>query len=183
MERTLQLDAKRLTPEGRQQRTSGRLIVNAALRTARQADQPLGVLGEVGDCQHRREQTPPARRFARVRVRPREEPAEVAPAEPIANQQGDVPRPARRLIGITQRHSLALRACRRRIGQVHLRPMDRAQAERRRGLGELHRSRDGVVVGQRQRLVPALQRGYDQLLGQRGAVQEREGRMAVELDV
>ena len=39
------------------------------------------------------------------------------------------------------------------------------------------------MVGERQGAVAAFERGRHELLGQRGPVQEREGRMAVELDV
>jgi hypothetical protein len=39
------------------------------------------------------------------------------------------------------------------------------------------------VVGQRKRLVPSLDRGRHELFGQRGAVEEREGGVAVKLGV
>ena len=52
-----------------------------------------------------------------------------------------------------------------------------------RRLRELHRAVDAVVVGQRERLVALLRRRRRQLVGQRGAVEEREGGVGVELDV
>ena len=61
--------------------------------------------------------------------------------------------------------------------------MGRRPTQVARGLRELHRARDRVVVGEGQRGVPALQGGGHQLVGQRGAVQEGEGGVAVELDV
>ncbi len=65
----------------------------------------------------------------------------------------------------------------------HLGAGDRAQAERFRGLGELERAVDAVVVGQRERVVAELDGACGELLGQRGAVQERVGRVRVQLDV
>src|SRR6185312_14483018 len=49
--------------------------------------------------------------------------------------------------------------------------------------GELHRARDRVVIGQRQRVVTQSQRGGHELVGQRSPIQERERRMAVQLRV
>src|SRR5204863_9811416 len=69
------------------------------------------------------------------------------------------------------------------IPQVHLCPVDRPQTQSTRGDRELHRPRDGVVVGQRERPIAELLRGWNELVGQRRAIEEREGRMAVELDV
>ena len=53
----------------------------------------------------------------------------------------------------------------------------------RAACGELHRAVDGVVIGQRERVVAELERRRGQLLGQRDAVQEGVGGVAVELDV
>jgi hypothetical protein len=69
------------------------------------------------------------------------------------------------------------------VGERDLRPVDRAQAERLGGLRELHRSADRVVIGERERRVVPFERGRHQFLRLRGAVQEGEGRVAVELDV
>ena len=51
------------------------------------------------------------------------------------------------------------------------------------GLRELHRAAQPVVVGQRERAVAELGRGGGQLVGQRGAVEEGEGGVGVELGV
>ena len=48
-------------------------------------------------------------------------------------------------------------------------------------MGKLHRAVDTVVVGQRERAVAELERGGGELLGQRGAVEERVGGVAVQL--
>ena len=82
-----------------------------------------------------------------------EDPAQVLPPFRLLDQQRDVAA----------------------VGEVHLRPVDRPQAERAGGLSELHRAGDGVVVGQRHRLVAELRSRGRQLVRQRGAVQEREG--------
>ncbi len=67
--------------------------------------------------------------------------------------------------------------------QVDLGAVDRPHPVLGRGLGQLHRAGDRVVVGQRQRRVPQLACPLGQLLGQRDAVQEGVGRMAVQLGV
>ena len=69
-------------------------------------------------------------------------------------------------------------ACERDLGAG-----DRAQAEVLRGLGELERAVDAVVVGQRERVVAELGGPGGELLGQRGAVEERVRRVRVQLDV
>ena len=99
--------------------------------------------------------------IARVRVRAREQTAEVRPSAAVADEQGDVAP----------------------VGQRDLGPVDRPQADRLGRLGELHRSGDRVMVGQRKGGVPPLERGGDKLLGLRRAVEEREGRVAMELDI
>ena len=71
-----------------------------------------------------------------------------------------------------------------RLGREgHLGAGDRPHAERLRRVGELERAVDAVVVGQRERRVAELGRPHGKLLGQRGAVEERVRRVAVELDV
>ena len=67
--------------------------------------------------------------------------------------------------------------------EVELGAVERAQAERPGALGELHRAGDRVVVGQRERLVALLERADHELLWQRGAVEERVGRVGVQLRV
>ena len=64
-----------------------------------------------------------------------------------------------------------------------LRAGDRADAERLRRVRELERAVDAVVVGERERLVAELGGPRGELLGLRGAVEERIRRVAVELDV
>ena len=69
------------------------------------------------------------------------------------------------------------------VVEVDLGAVDRPQPERRGGLRELHRARDASCG----RSAPAprgpARRAPRQLVGQRGAVEERVGRVAVQLDV
>ena len=65
----------------------------------------------------------------------------------------------------------------------HLGAGDRPHAERLRRVRELERAVDAVVVGERECLVAELRRPRRELLGLRGAVQERVRRVAVQLDV
>ena len=178
---------KRVATEGAQQPAHGRLVADALARAAAEADQSLGMGLDVLEADARivHHARHPRRRAARAprALAPRhrligavharvgmgvgEQPAEVGPPAGVAHEQGEVARVVGRL-----------------VGDRHLRAVDRAQAPQvARGLRELHRARDRVVVGERQRGVPALQRGGHQLVGQRGAVQEGEGGVAVELDV
>ena len=69
------------------------------------------------------------------------------------------------------------------VGQIDLGPMDRAQAQSAGTDRELHRTRDGVVVGQGEGRISKRERGSDQFVRQRRAIQERERGVAVELDV
>ena len=96
-----------------------------------------------------------------VGVRGGEEPAEVGIAARRLDEERDV----------------------RAVGERHLGAGDGAQAERLRRVGELERAVDAVVVGERERLVAELDRPRRQLLRLRGAVEERVGGVAVELDV
>src|SRR3954471_410391 len=98
---------------------------------------------------------------AGVRVRPREQPAEVGTARRSADEQVDVTT----------------------VGQRDLRAVDGAQTRRLRRLRELHRAGDRVVVGQRQGGMAALGGGEHELFGLRRPVQEGEGRVAMELHV
>ena len=185
LERPLELDPQAVAPEGPQQPPQRRLVVHPAQGAAAQAHQALGVLLERRQRQLGRDVDPPhprpdqrlpapvagppgrtvldrlVDRPARVRVRAGEQVAEVAPAALVLDQQRQVPA----------------------VLEIHLRPVDRPQPERRGGLHELHRARDAVVVGERHRLVAELGRGGGQLVGERGAVQEGEGRVGVKLDV
>ena len=65
----------------------------------------------------------------------------------------------------------------------HLGAGDRPHSEILRGMGELERAVDPVVVGERERGVAELGRAGGELFRQRGAVEERVRRVAVELDV
>ncbi len=71
----------------------------------------------------------------------------------------------------------------RTVGERHLRARDRPYAELLRGERELERAAEPVVVGEGERLVAELGRADRELLRQRGAVEEREGRVGVQLDV
>ena len=55
----------------------------------------------------------------------------------------------------------------------HLGAGDRPHADELRRVGELERAVDAVVVGERERLVAELGRAQRELLGVRGAVEER----------
>src|SRR6478609_11202490 len=94
-------------------------------------------------------------------MRPGQYVAEIGPAARVLHEQGQMAS----------------------VRQVHLCSMDRPQPKSARGDCELHRPRDGVVVGQRERLMAELQRGRSELVRKRRAVEEREGRMAMELDI
>ena len=110
---------------------------------------------------------PPVGR-ARVRVRPREQPAQVRPAGRVADEQRDVPR--RRRLGSPRRSAVGERPagrCHGCVDHVDLRPVDRLQPHRLGGLRELHRPVDAVVVGERERLVAELRRRPRQLGRQR----------------
>ena len=54
-----------------------------------------------------------------------------------------------------------------------LRTGDRPDAERLGRVGELERAADGVVVGERERLVAEVGGARGELVGQRSAVEER----------
>ena len=69
------------------------------------------------------------------------------------------------------------------VYDANLRAVDRLQPGRLRGLRELHRAAEIVVVGQRQRAVALSYRGVNELIGARGAVKEGKGRMTVEFCV
>ena len=157
LERALELHAQPVAPEGGQQPPHRRLVAHALPRAAAQAHEPGGVLLDRLQRHRRRRLVP----LPRVRVRAREDPAEVAPALRVLHQQRQVAA----------------------VVEVDLRAVDGAQPERPGRLGELHRARDGVVVRERHRPVAQLGRGARQLVGQRGAVQEREGGVGVELGV
>jgi hypothetical protein len=80
-----------------------------------------------------------------------DQPAEVGVALRRLDEQGDVGAP----------------------GEGDLGTGDRAKVERLRRMRELERSADTVVVGERERLVTEIGGPRGELLGQRGAVEER----------
>jgi hypothetical protein len=69
------------------------------------------------------------------------------------------------------------------IVQRDLRAGDRADPERGERLRHLHRAVETVVVGQRKGFMALLGGDVRELHRMRSAIEEREGRMAVELDV
>ena len=71
----------------------------------------------------------------------------------------------------------------RAVVERQLGARDRPDPERLQRLRHLHGAVQPVVVGQRERAVALLGRGRRQLHRMRGAVEERVGRVAVELDV
>ena len=157
LERPLQLDAQVLAPEGGQQPPQRRLVVHALARAPAQADEPGGVLLERLQRHGRRRLAV----IARVGVRAGEDATEAAPA----------------LLRVDQQREVAA------VVEVDLRPVDRLQPEPLGGLCELHRAAQPVVVGQREGAVAQLGRRAGQLLGQRGAVEEGEGGVGVQLGV
>ena len=84
---TLQLDPQPLRAERVEQPSRGRLVVYAALGAAGQADEALGVLQHGLQGDRRLTALAP---FARVGMRAGEDPAEVAPAPCVANEQRQV---------------------------------------------------------------------------------------------
>ena len=63
----------------------------------------------------------------------------------------------------------------RAVGERDLGAGDRAEPDRLGGMRELERPVDAVVVGERERLVAELGGARGELLGLRGAVEERVG--------
>ena len=94
-----------------------------------------------------------------------DDPAQVAPAPLVADQQRQVPRT--RAVGV----------------HVDLGSVDRPDSALGRALRQLHRAGERVVVGQRERLMAQLARAHRKLLRQGYAIQERVGRVAVQLHV
>ena len=160
--RALQLDEEALPAERvRKPRCRVRVAyAEAVARAAGEADEPLVQLLEQARVEARWEQLAAVVR-ARARVRVREEPAEVRVALRGLDEQRHVGAPFERDLGAG----------------------DRANAEVLRGVRELERAVDPVVVGQRERLVAELGRPGRQLLGQGCPVEERVGAVGMKLDV
>ena len=159
-ERALQLDAKGVAAEGAQQAPHRRLVADAAARAAAEADEAGMVRLDVVE-RHGRLRAIALGPLARVGMRARQQVAEAAPAGRVADEQREMTP----------------------VGERDLRPVDRPQAERLGRLRELHRARQRVVVGERERRVAAVDGGRHELLGLRGAVEERVGGVAVQLGV
>ena len=141
---TLQLDVERAGKRAREPRRRVRVDDAEPLpRTAGQRNEPLGMLGEDVDARPGRQQLalPAGQPGARVRVG--EDAAEVRVAHLRLAEQRDM--------GVADRD---------------LGAGDRADAEVLRGVCELERAVDAVVVGERQRLVAELGRARRELLRQ-----------------
>ena len=168
VERALELDVEALRAEGVEQPAGERLVVSMRARrrhgggavehrargAAAQADETLGVVDQPLHVQVRLAEVAATAALAGVGVGEREDPAEVAPAAPVAHEQREVPG-----------GPLAAE-------DVHLGALDRPHPVLGSGLGQLHRAADGVVIGQRERGVAELPRTLGELVGQGGPVQE-----------
>ncbi len=136
----------------------------AATRATGKADEPLVQLGDELERHRRlegRDISRPSGVRARSRVRGGEQAAEIPVPAPRLHEQRDV----------------------RTSVERDLRAGNRPHAERLCRVRELERAVDAVVVGQRERLVPELRCPRRKLLRLRRTVEERVGRMAVQLDV
>ena len=169
-EGALQLDAQALGPERLAQPPQRRLVVDAGSAQPLRQTRPSAcsstvAAGRRADAVGGRHagRGRVARGFvARVRVRAGEDAGKVATTAASSTEQRQVAA----------------------VVEVELGAVDRPQA-RAPGApdGELHRARDRVVVGQRERLIAQRERRGHELVGQRGPVEERERRMAVQLHV
>ncbi len=143
--RPLELDEEALAPE-RPRDARGRVRVDdgePVPRAAGEADEPVVQLLE----QVQRERWVERRILRlrpRVRVRRCEQPAEVRVAACVLNEERDVRAALERDLGAG----------------------DRTNAERLRGVRELERAVDPVVIGEGERLVPELGSAQRELLGQ-----------------
>ena len=154
LERSLELDVEALAAERLREAGGGVRVADGepVARAAGEADEALVQLLEQGLVE-RRLQGRLALLGPGVGVRSGQEPAEVRVAALALDEQRDV----------------------RAVGERDLGPRDRPDAERLRRVRELERAVDAVVVGERERLVAELRRPNRELLGQRGAVEERIG--------
>ena len=85
-------------------------------------------------------------------------------------------------VGVTAR-SLGEEREVRTVLERHLGPGDRLHAESLGSVREFERAIDAVVVGQSEGRIAELGGADEQLLGQRGAVEERVGTVAMKLDI
>src|SRR3954447_3285006 len=183
LERTLQLDEEALATERRGEPGGSVRIVQGEPVTgaAREADEPLGMLLEEALVDGWRERLPVLSTGpAGSRMGLGQDPAEVR----VSPARLDEQRHVEALKARARALALALvRLCRGLAGERQLGSRNGAYAEVLCGVGELERAVDAVVVGEGERRIPELGGAGGQLLGQRGAVEERVRRVAVELDV
>ena len=102
----------------------------------------------------------------------RNQPAEVRIAPGRLDEQGDMGAVSRSGAGKAGT-SAPVRLRRAYAGEGDLGTRDRPDAECLGRMGELERAADGVVVGERERLVAEVGGARGELVGQRGAVEER----------
>jgi len=140
-------------------------------RAPRQARESLVVRGQ-GVQRQQGITRPPIGRIARVRMGHGDEPAEVAVPPRIDGEEGQVPFLGA-LVTVTDRGGRH-----RELGSRY-----RTHSRCCRGVGELQRSAQAVVVGERQRGVAEIGRAVGHLRGQRRAVEEAERRVGVQLHV
>ena len=186
---TLQLDPEAVAAEGVEQaagqrRRPGRIAARPGPRhragagAAGEADEPLGARLDLLQ-RHRRLPGSAPGVVARMRVRLAQQPAEVAVADCVLDQQ-------RQMKGTAVEVWVAIRfkpRPRSVVGDGQLGPGDRADAEAPARVGELHRAPDPVVVGEGEGRVAGFGRRGGQLHRRRGPVEEGEGRVGVQLYV
>ena len=155
LERTLKLDKEAAAAEGSRQPCRGVRVLHGEPmpRAARQADEPFVQALQRRLLERRLEQFAFLPRDPCPRMGVGQQPAEVGVARGRLDEQRHV----------------------RPVGERYLGAGDRSDAECLRRLGELQRAIDAVVVGQRERAVAKLGGPNRELLGQRGAVEERIG--------
>ena len=71
----------------------------------------------------------------------------------------------------------------RPVRERHLGAGDRLETERLRRLRERHRAVQAIAIGEREGLIAELVRRHREVFGERRAVEEREGGVAVQLSV
>jgi hypothetical protein len=134
---------------------------------------PLEDLRQQSVAAPREDDEPRVPRFERREIEPRV--AAVLPAQMgLGKQPAEIRVPFRRLG--EDRHV-------RTVEQRHFGAGNRLEAELLRFLRERHRAVEAVVVGERECRIAQLPGGERELFGQGGAVEEREGGVAVELGV
>ena len=133
--------------------------------TSGKADEAVSVLLDESLSDGRRQRLPIlTTHSAGARMRLGEDAAQVRVAPARLDEQRDV-------------------RCSRSGAECHLGAGDRSHTETLRRVGELERAVDTVVVGERERRIAELGCTGDELFRQRGSVEERVRRVAVELDV